>query len=84
MTTKLTEFLAVGQNYWGKGLTSTEAINQFKQAGGSQKDYDLFICHPDTFVNDMGDFSYARGSKPGENAPLKIKKIRKGKEQPST
>jgi hypothetical protein len=52
------------------------------KAGGKKRDYDLYRCHPDTNVDELGGFTYPQGETIGENRPVLIYRVRKGKSLP--
>lgn len=53
--------LVIGPNVWGRGDTLDEAL---KKAREFVKFKEVFICHPDTRVTEMGNLEYPEGFRP--------------------
>ncbi len=84
-----TQFLAIGQNCWGKGDTPNAALAVAADEMGREsiKSHMMFLVHPETTVNGMGDFRFEPDSPPielyrvfdGRQYPAGAKKPVKGK-----
>lgn len=62
MTLDEIEVLVIAQNYWGRAKTLDVAL----QMAYNPKKYQVFICHSNTRVDDMGYVTYPKGSVPRE------------------
>lgn len=56
------EVLVITQNYWGRAKTLDAAL----QLAYNPKKYQVFICHANTRVDDMGYVSYPKNFVPRE------------------
>ena len=58
-------YIAIGPNVWGRGKTPDEAVTLCSKAayGRGLLEYDLYRCHKDATVSDMGGITYPEGTK---------------------
>lgn len=74
------KFIAVIQNYWGRGDTQAEALkNAIKESGRYVRDvkhYSIYLVPEDTQVTGMGSLSYPMDA----FHPIEIRRVRKGKD----
>lgn len=56
------KILIIGQNVWGRGETVKEAL----QNAYNPKQYQVFVCHKDTRVDNTGRVSFPLGCEPRE------------------
>jgi hypothetical protein len=69
------KILVTGDRCWGKGDTIAEALaNASLAAGKKQTKYFVYLAHPDTTVDDMGDFGFP-SSKDHEFQPREIHRV---------
>jgi hypothetical protein len=58
------EFICIGRNVWGRGITQEDALNAMVRAGGKRSEYIMFSCPPGCSVSDFdGSIHYPNSAK---------------------